>query len=98
MSQVAFRAVVRGRVQMVGYRDWTCQVADLLGVQGWVRNLPDGGVELLACGPETQVRALLDACRSGPPAAVVDAVDAEHWGQEPRMPDGGPISGFLRAN
>jgi len=98
MSNVAYRAVVRGRVQMVGYRDWTCQVADGLGVQGWVRNLPDGAVELLAVGAESQVRALLDACMGGPPAAAVETIDSEPWGWEPRMPDGGPLLGFLRAN
>jgi len=98
MNQVAILAVVRGRVQMVGYRDWTCREADRLGVWGWVRNLPDGAVELLAVGDEGQVQALLDACAEGPPLAAVERVETRPLGQEPRMPDGAPLGGFLRAN
>ncbi|SFJ01788.1 acylphosphatase [Albimonas pacifica] len=98
MNQVAILAVVRGRVQMVGYRDWTCREADRLGVWGWVRNLPSGAVELLAVGEEEQVQALLDACAGGPPMAAVERVETRPFGQEPRMPDGAPLGGFLRAN
>ena len=98
MSQVAILATVRGRVQRVGYRDWTCREADRLGVWGWVRNLPDGAVELLAVGDEAQVQALLAACAGGPPMAAVDGVETQPWAWEPRMPDGAPLGGFLRAN
>ncbi|WP_339950319.1 acylphosphatase [uncultured Albimonas sp.] len=98
MHQVAILAVVRGRVQMVGFRDWTCSAADRLGVWGWVRNLPDGAVELLAVGPEDQVQALCDACADGPPAAAVERVETRPFPHEPRMPDGAPLGGFLRAN
>ncbi|MDF2234369.1 acylphosphatase [Albimonas sp. CAU 1670] len=96
-KQVAVRAVVLGRVQRVGYRDWTCCTADRLGVWGWVRNLPDGAVELLAVGPEAQVQALLAACAEGPPHAAVEKVESRPWQAEPRMPDGAPLGGFLRA-
>ena len=98
MSHVARHAVVRGRVQMVGFRDWTCAEADRLGVSGWVRNMADGSVELLAVGPEDRVRALLAACAEGPPAAAVSGVEDRPWPHDPRMPDGGPLSGFLRTN
>ena len=93
----AVRAVIRGRVQMVGYRDWTCGRAAALGLSGWVRNLPDGAVELLAVGPDERIRQLLSDCADGPPAARVDSVAPEPWPAEPRMPDGAPLSGFLRA-
>ena len=46
----ALRAVLRGRVQMVGFRWFACEAAERLGVAGWVRNRPDGAVEVLHHG------------------------------------------------
>jgi acylphosphatase len=46
-----------------------------LGVNGWVRNLPDGSVEGLFEGEDSAVNALVEWCRSGPPAARVDHLD-----------------------
>ncbi|MDL1872596.1 acylphosphatase [Deltaproteobacteria bacterium PRO3] len=74
------RAVIRGRVQGVFYRAWTQQTARSLGLSGWVRNLPDGSVELLAQGPAEPLRELLRLCRVGPPAARVQAVE-EEWSE-----------------
>lgn len=68
-------AIIRGRVQGVAFRQHTCQRASGLGVNGWVRNLPDGSVELLAEGEASAVEALLEWCRTGPPAARVDGID-----------------------
>jgi acylphosphatase len=67
--------VVHGLVQGVAFRHHTCQRALELGVTGWVRNLPDGSVEGLFEGDEADVKALVDWCRSGPPAARVDRLD-----------------------
>lgn len=74
-NHLARHVVVHGRVQGVGYRAWTAQRALLLGVEGWVRNRRDGSVEAMFTGPAHTVRMMLDACRNGPPAAQVDAVD-----------------------
>ncbi len=71
----ARRLVVRGRVQGVWYRAWTVKTARSLGVDGWVRNLSDGSVEILASGSEPDLDALVAACREGPPAARVDDVE-----------------------
>lgn len=98
MSEAVVRAIVKGRVQGVGFREWTCREADALGLWGWVRNRPDGSVELMAAGPEDQVQALLDRCREGPSSASVTEVDHVHQRAEPRMPDGAPVCGFLRAS
>ena len=68
--------IIRGRVQGVGYRWWAVREAERLGVAGWVRNRRDGAVELIAIGPGEAVEALTDACRQGPPAAAVSAVEA----------------------
>jgi acylphosphatase len=72
----AQRIYVSGRVQRVGYRDWVVRTARQLGVRGWVRNLNDGRVELLADGDDDAVGALTEACREGPPLADVAHVEA----------------------
>ncbi len=71
------RAIVSGRVQGVSYRASTVVAAEARNLTGWVRNLPDGRVELEAQGDTAQVDSLLDWCKQGPPAARVDRVDAE---------------------
>ena len=58
--RVARRFVVSGRVQGVGFRYFTQETAQREGATGWVRNLPDGRVELQVTGDETEVRAFLD--------------------------------------
>ncbi|MFZ5746129.1 MAG: acylphosphatase [Pseudomonadota bacterium] len=67
---------VSGKVQHVGYRDWAVRTAQRLGVKGWVRNLRDGRVEILAMGEETALDEMVEACREGPQSAQVDRVDA----------------------
>jgi len=71
------RAVVRGRVQAVGFRDATVRRAHELGLLGWVRNDDDGGVRVHAEGPEAAVEELLAFLRKGPRGAQVDAVESE---------------------
>jgi acylphosphatase len=73
----AVRAVVTGRVQGVFFRDSTRREADRAGIAGWVRNRPDGTVELHAEGPRDAVESLLAFARTGPPSASVERVDVE---------------------
>lgn len=94
MTEIARRAVIRGRVQGVSFRAWTVRTARSLGLEGWVRNNPDGSVELLAQGEGGRVAALLEACREGPPAARVTGIEAEAVTPPARLPDGGALSGF----
>ncbi len=70
-------AIVSGRVQGVSYRASTASEARRLGVTGWVRNLPDGRVELEAEGPDDQIAALITWCHAGPPSAKVSGVAIE---------------------
>ncbi len=74
-GEVALRLRIRGRVQGVGYRDWAVRAARRLGVGGWVRNLADGSVEVVAQGARNAVDAFVAACRTGPPSARVTGVD-----------------------
>jgi len=71
------RLTISGRVQGVGYRDWTMTTARRLGLAGWVRNRTDGSVEALIVGDDKAVGEMIDACRRGPIAARVDNVDVE---------------------
>lgn len=65
---------VSGRVQGVGYRASTYQVAQQLGLKGWVRNLPDGRVEAVFEGDKGSVDRMVDWCHQGPSAAIVREV------------------------
>ena len=86
------RALVRGRVQGVFYRDFTCSHARRIGVFGWVRNLADGAtVEVVAEGPEPALQQLLDNLRRGPRGSRVVTVDTE-WAS----PEGSFISFDVR--
>ena len=71
------RLAVTGRVQGVGYRDWVMEMAERLGLSGWVRNRVDGSVEAVIVGDDGAVGRMIEACRHGPPAARVDALDVE---------------------
>ena len=77
-------AVVRGRVQAVGFRQFVWSRAARLGVAGWVRNGDDGrSVEVEAEGPADALERLLEILREGPFGARVDDVQAS-WSEEPR--------------
>jgi acylphosphatase len=68
-------AIIRGRVQGVGYRAWAEVAALERGLQGWVRNRRDGSVEALFAGPQAAVTRMIEACKQGPPGSRVDSVD-----------------------
>ena len=82
MAAALFR--VSGRVQGVCFRACTREQALARGLTGYARNLPDGGVEVLACGSPVAIDALEQWLRKGPPAARVDEVARSEWnGEEP---------------
>lgn len=68
---------IEGKVQGVWFRAWTEENAITLGIDGWVRNLPDGSVEALFSGREAAVNRMLAACEKGPPLAKVSSVIPE---------------------
>jgi len=69
--------MVSGRVQGVFYRAATREVAQRLGLGGWARNLDDGRVEVVACGPARGVEELKQWLRRGPPHARVTDISCE---------------------
>lgn len=75
-EESAVHATIRGIVQGVGFRFFVQRQARGLGIRGWVRNLPDGSVEVWAEGEHDRLLALLEALRQGPPHARVDAINA----------------------
>jgi acylphosphatase len=74
---VCFRCLVGGRVQGVFFRASAREQAQRLGLTGYARNLPDGRVEVFACGPAEAVGRLRDWLRTGPPRAEVTGVACE---------------------
>ncbi|HVZ56206.1 MAG TPA: acylphosphatase [Chitinophagaceae bacterium] len=74
--EVTYRLLVTGKVQGVFYRQSTREKARELGLTGTVRNLPDGRVEIIATGTQTQLEQLRTWCRQGPPRALVTDIEA----------------------
>ena len=81
-ERLAIRCVVSGRVQGVYYRAATAEQARRLQLDGWVKNLADGSVEVVAAGENGGVAALAGWLWQGPPAARVEAVHVEEWTDE----------------
>ena len=76
-EKVKVSARIEGIVQGVFFRYSTRQQAEELGVNGWVRNLPDGSVECLLEGERDAVESLMQWCHHGPPGAHVEKVTAQ---------------------
>ena len=72
-----YRINVKGKVQGVFYRASTQAKAKELGLNGWVANKEDGSVLIEAEGEEQKLDKLLEWCRQGPGAAIVNEVDFE---------------------
>jgi acylphosphatase len=89
VQQLQQRVVVSGRVQQVGYRDWVIRRAQALGVTGWIRNLTDGRVEMLATGSEDMLTRFLELSREGPMMARVDQLEAYEAAER-------PVKGFTK--
>jgi len=89
--KTALKAKVSGRVQGVFYRSFTVGEARKLGLIGYVRNSPDGSVEVYAEGDRDRLEELVKRLRAGPPAATVESVDTE-W-----LEQTGQFTGFKTA-
>lgn len=75
MHERIIRAIVLGRVQGVGYRNWTERQALARGLHGWVRNRRDGTVEAVFAGDADNVAGMAESLMRGPPAAKVSGIE-----------------------
>lgn len=71
--------LIKGEVQGVYFRASAKEQADRLGVSGWVRNTPEGNVEIVASGKEAALQQFIAWCRRGPARAnVTDVISSAH--------------------
>lgn len=81
---VSLRAVVHGRVQGIGFREFVYTRARFLGITGYVRNLPDDrSLEVVAEGERQALEQLLEYLREGPRSARIDSVEVQ-WAEASR--------------
>lgn len=66
--------IIKGKVQGVFYRATAKEIAEEIGVTGWIKNTSEGNVELMATGTEEQLIYLIDWCKQGPPKSIVSDV------------------------
>lgn len=72
------RLIIKGKVQGVFYRATAKDIADEIGINGWIRNTEAGDVEALVSGDEEQLQQFIQWCRQGPgKASVADVIIQE---------------------
>jgi acylphosphatase len=81
MSQISkmrkVHIIIKGRVQGVFFRATAREVANELGIDGWVKNTIEGHVEILAAGEEEKLEKFIQWCRRGPSKAKVEEIKIE---------------------
>ena len=76
-NKIQVKAIISGRVQGVFYRAETKKAADKFGIQGYVKNMPNGSVKAVFEGDNSIVNKMLDWCNEGSPASRVENVFSE---------------------
>lgn len=79
--------IISGHVQGVAYRASCRRFAQAHNVSGWVRNLPEGTVEVMAQGNPKNLQRLVAWCEKGPTRAVVDAIDVDRPSLKSPLPE-----------
>lgn len=74
---VAYRVYISGIVQGVGFRAYTKNLAESYGLDGWVRNMPDGRVEIFVQGDKDVVWDFLKRLSDGPPLSKVELIQTQ---------------------
>lgn len=85
-SMVTLTARISGRVQGVGFRAFVYTLARVYPICGWVRNLSDGSVEIVASGPAATIAQFQQAIKYGPRFGRVDSFDVQ-WFARGDLPD-----------
>ncbi len=78
MKNESIHIIVKGKVQGVFFRATTREKAHEFNLKGWVKNLSDGNVEIMAAGEKENLNKLVEWCKIGSKGAIVDKVDIEH--------------------
>lgn len=78
-EKLQMQAIVKGRVQGVGFRATTQYHAEKLGLRGYVKNLPDGSVEIVAVGDRETLQKLLKNLRDDVGAAVIENISVDWY-------------------
>ncbi|MBR9699131.1 acylphosphatase [Candidatus Woesearchaeota archaeon] len=81
------KIIVQGSVQGVFFRYFIQKNASSLGLKGTVKNLDNDKVEIIVEGEENRLKALIQLCQQGPPAAEVEKVDVEYQDYEGNLED-----------
>ncbi len=76
-EKVRVHIIVSGQVQGVFFRDYTQKKAQSLGITGWVKNLPDGKVEIVLEGEKERINQMINWIKVGPPLAKVTNLEIE---------------------
>lgn len=78
---IQLRIIVSGKVQGVGYRYFSQMKAVQYGVKGWVKNLPDGSVEIIALGGNDQLEPFIEDLRKGNPFSKINNMEITEMDQ-----------------
>ncbi len=84
----SYRFIIHGKVQHVYYRKFVSQALQRLGVQGYVRNLPDGTVEVVARVYDDQYDAVIAVLEEGSPMSEVKKIESEILEEDDLLYDG----------
>ncbi len=76
------RYIIHGRVHGVGFRYFTGRIAEAFDIGGWVRNTPEGSVEIVASGSDENLRSFREQVEIGPSSARVDRIEVEELEEE----------------
>lgn len=87
MSLVARKITIKGRVQGVGFRQFTVTAAERLNIKGTVRNIPNGNVECIAVGSIENIKKFIEVLKKGPTLSRVDGIDIEELTEVPSFRD-----------
>ena len=72
--------LITGKVQGVFFRKYTCEAADAVGITGFVKNLPDQSVYILATGTNEQLEEFMNWCWQGSPKSKIEKVEVKEMG------------------
>ncbi|WP_457607811.1 acylphosphatase [Nitratifractor sp.] len=84
----SFRLIVSGKVQGVFYRKFVSQKLRALGIQGYVRNLPDGRVEVVVRATDEELERILEILKEGSPLSEVEGITVERLDEDELIYDG----------